>query len=187
MIIFYKWEFCWFLRCMKSLLQEKAQLRKIKNFCNMKDEIWYRKNSSSFLRNVLSRSLFPFLKERVLHSKNVCMFVCPSQSETSFFILRLFELLMKPCCRLWRARNPNLRSDFPSELPIGWKVDQLETSFFGLRLSGLLMKLCYSLFWKQESYIRIMYVCLSVQANQNAGERSKFNSLSWWWCGWVGR
>ena len=145
MIIFYKWEFCWFLRCMKSLLQEKAQLRKIKNFCNMKDEIWYRKNSSSFLRNVLSRSLFPFLKERVLHSKNVCMFVCPSQSETSFFILRLFELLMKPCCRLWRARNPNLRSDFPSELPIGWKADQLETSVFGLRLSGLLMKLCYSL------------------------------------------
>jgi hypothetical protein len=36
-----------------------------------------------------------------------------------FLILRLFELSMKLCYRLSMARNPNLKSDFPSEHPIG--------------------------------------------------------------------
>jgi hypothetical protein len=36
-----------------------------------------------------------------------------------YFILRLFEVLIKLYYRLSMARSPNLRSDFPSELLIG--------------------------------------------------------------------
>jgi len=44
----------------------------------------------------------------------VCLSVCPSQSETSFFILRLFELLMTLYCRLSMVENPNPLTIFTS-------------------------------------------------------------------------
>jgi hypothetical protein len=63
--------------------------------------------------------LFPFLKERVIGSIRivkvclyvcmfVCLYVCLSQSETSFFILRVFEVLIELHYRLSMARSSNL-------------------------------------------------------------------------------
>jgi hypothetical protein len=63
--------------------------------------------------------LFPFLKERVIGSiigsikiVKVCLYVCLSQSETSFFILRVFEVLIELQYRLSVARSSNLMSVF---------------------------------------------------------------------------
>ncbi len=47
-----------------------------------------------------------------------CLSVCSSQSETSFFIFRLFGVLIKLCYRLSMSRNSNPRSDFPSEFSL---------------------------------------------------------------------
>ncbi len=46
------------------------------------------------------------------------MFVCPSQSETSFSIFRLFRVLIELCYRLSMSRNSNPRLDFSSELSL---------------------------------------------------------------------
>jgi hypothetical protein len=43
---------------------------------------------------------------------SVCLSVCPSQSETSFFILRIFEVLIELYYRLSVAKSSNLRSVF---------------------------------------------------------------------------
>jgi Fe-S oxidoreductase len=42
----------------------------------------------------------------------VCLSVCPSQWETSFFILRLFEVLIELYYRLSGVTSPNPRSVF---------------------------------------------------------------------------
>jgi hypothetical protein len=52
---------------------------------------------------------------------------------------------MKLYYRLWRTRIPNLRSDFPFELPIGLKAGQSEASFSVLRLFEVLIELYYRL------------------------------------------
>jgi len=73
---------------------------------------------------------------------NVCLFVCPSQSETSFSIFRRFDVLIKLCYSLSMSRNSNLRSDFFWAF-IGQKLDQSETSFSIFRLFGVRIKLYY--------------------------------------------
>jgi hypothetical protein len=47
-----------------------------------------------------------------LHNTLKSLFVCPSQSETSFFILRFFEVLIDLYCRLSGPRSSNMGSVF---------------------------------------------------------------------------
>ena len=74
---------------------------------------------------------------------SVCLSVCPSQSETSFFILRLLKVLIELSYRLSMSRSPNLRSDFVP--PPFQETDQSESSFFILTLFEVLIELYYRL------------------------------------------
>ncbi len=69
---------------------------------------------------------------------NVCLFVCPSQSETSFSIFRRFDVLIKLCYRLSMSRNSNLRSDFFSELSLvrNWTNQKPDFLFFVFSVFG---------------------------------------------------
>ena len=93
----------------------------------------------NFYCKIYRLSFFPFLKERVLHSKNVAKLVCLSQSKMSFFILRLSELLMELYCSLSRTRSPNMKSDFTSGLTIAYKFDQSVTRFSTFAVQVILM------------------------------------------------
>ncbi len=51
------------------------------------------------------RIFFPFRKETVLHSNNVCMFVCPSQSDFNTTFLRYYKDATYCCSgQLWNSR-----------------------------------------------------------------------------------
>ena len=58
---------------------------------------------------------FPFSERKGLTFEKcmyVCLSVCPSQSETSFFILRFSEVLIEIYYRLTRSRNSNMKWKF---------------------------------------------------------------------------
>jgi hypothetical protein len=67
--------------------------------------------------------------------KFVCLSVCPSQSETSFSIFRLFDVLIKLCYGLSMSRNANPRSDFPAELPLVRNATNQKRAFLFLIFS----------------------------------------------------
>jgi len=57
-------------------------------------------------------------RKRYTEAKRCLKFVRPSQSETSFSIFHLFDVLIKLYYRLSTSRNPNLRSDFLFKLSL---------------------------------------------------------------------
>ncbi len=64
-------------------------------------------------------NIIPFSERKGYTAVKKCLkLVCPSQSETSFSILCLFDVLIKLCYRLSMSINANPRSDFPAELPL---------------------------------------------------------------------
>jgi hypothetical protein len=69
---------------------------------------------------------------------NVCLFVCPSQSETSFSIFRRFDVLLKLCYTLSMSRNSNLRSNFFSEFSLvrNWTNQKPAFLFFVFSMFG---------------------------------------------------
>ena len=101
------------------------------------------------------------------------------QSEISFSIQGVFEILMTLSYRLSMALIPNLRSDFSYDWPLVSKIDQSEISFFILGFFELLIIFWYRLSTVMNPKVQSDFWSHWPLVSENGPIRNKLFSLDW--------